>query len=120
MPFPVCVSDNLLIHCPNIQRDDKNTTTKSKILELGRKATIVTADLASDTEVASLAERVLSEKHDVDILVTCAGIQRRHPSHIFPKSDWDEVNETNLSPSFCAKSAFPGAASQSFHRFHAL
>lgn len=93
MSFPVCVCDNLLIHFPNVQRDDKNTATKSKILELGRKATIVTADLASDADVSSLAERVLAKKHDVDILVTCAGIQRRHPSHIFPKSDWDEVNE---------------------------
>ncbi|GME61347.1 2-deoxy-d-gluconate 3-dehydrogenase [Neofusicoccum parvum] len=83
-----------------IQRDNKNTATKSSIEELGRKATIVTADLSSAEEVAGIAERVLSQKHDVDILVTCAGIQRRHPSHVFPKSDWDEVLQVNLSTVF--------------------
>lgn len=25
------------------------------------------------------------------ILLNCAGIQRRHPSHQFPDEDWDEV-----------------------------
>ena len=27
-----------------------------------------------------------------DILLTCAGIQRRHPSEKFPDEDWDEVS----------------------------
>lgn len=68
-----------------------NVTTKSKIEALGRKATIFTADLASDEEVSGLTQKVLDAGHDIDILVTCAGIQRRHPSHLFPKKDWDEV-----------------------------
>lgn len=29
-----------------------------------------------------------------------AGIQRRHPSHQFPQSDWDEVLQVNLSAVF--------------------
>lgn len=74
------------------QRDTSNTTTKSKITSLGRKATIYTADLASDTEVSGLTKKILDDGHDVNILVTCAGIQRRHPSHLFPKKDWDEVS----------------------------
>lgn len=49
------------------------------------------ADLASDKEVSTLVKRVLDDGHDIDILVTSAGIQRRHPSHLFPKADWDEV-----------------------------
>lgn len=28
--------------------------------------------------------------------MTCAGIQRRHPSHVFPKHDWDEVSQGSL------------------------
>lgn len=27
-----------------------------------------------------------------DILVNCAGIQRRHPAHEFPDDDWNEVH----------------------------
>ena len=80
------------------QRDMKNVTTKSKIESLGRKGTIYTADLASDTEVSALTSKILGDGHDIDILVTCAGIQRRHPAHIFPKSDWDEVKAAICFP----------------------
>ncbi len=36
----------------------------------------------------------------IDILVNCAGIQRRHPSEEFPMSDWDAVLEVNLTAPF--------------------
>ena len=73
------------------QRDESNQATKQKIEGLGRKAWIYTADLASAEAVGGLTERVLKDGHDISILLTCAGIQRRHPSHLFPKDDWDEV-----------------------------
>ncbi|OQV03477.1 hypothetical protein CLAIMM_08516 [Cladophialophora immunda] len=83
-----------------IQRDTSNTATKQAIEALARKATIYTADLASPPEVAGLARRVLDDGHDVSILVTCAGIQRRHPAHEFPLADWDEVVQVNLTAVF--------------------
>ena len=36
----------------------------------------------------------------LDILVNCAGIQRRHPSEEFPMEDWDAVLEINLTAPF--------------------
>lgn len=36
----------------------------------------------------------------IDILVNCAGIQRRHPSEDFPMEDWDRVLEINLTAPF--------------------
>jgi 2-dehydro-3-deoxy-D-gluconate 5-dehydrogenase len=30
-----------------------------------------------------------------DILLNCAGVQRRHPSEKFPDEDWDEVGDAN-------------------------
>lgn len=36
----------------------------------------------------------------IDILVNCAGIQRRHPSEEFPMEDWDQVLEVNLTAPF--------------------
>ncbi len=36
----------------------------------------------------------------IDILVNCAGIQRRHPAEEFPMSDWDSVLEINLTAPF--------------------
>ncbi|KAL4884878.1 hypothetical protein BJY04DRAFT_205543 [Aspergillus karnatakaensis] len=83
-----------------IQRDLSNQTTKQKIERLGRKAVVYTCDLASDEDVSQLTTQILKDGHDISILVTCAGIQRRHPSHVFPKSDWDEVLQVNLSTVF--------------------
>ena len=83
-----------------IQRDESNKTTHDHIVSLGRKSTIFTADLASQADVGSLAQRILKDHHDPSILITCAGIQRRHPSHEFPQSDWDEVLQVNLSTVF--------------------
>ncbi|KAJ0309507.1 hypothetical protein COL516b_002752 [Colletotrichum fioriniae] len=66
------------------------------IQALGKIAIIYTADLSNQEEVESLSKRILADGHDVSILVTCAGIQRRHPAHKFPMSDWDEVLQVNL------------------------
>lgn len=74
-----------------IQRDTSNLTTHSKIERLGRRATIYECDLADAKAVSELTPKVLTDGHDVSILVTCAGIQRRAPSHEFPQGDWDEV-----------------------------
>ncbi|KAI2949899.1 hypothetical protein CBS147323_10819 [Aspergillus niger] len=83
-----------------VQRDISNTETKERIESLGRKATIYTADLSSRESVSQLTPTLLSDGHDIGILVNCAGIQRRHPSHLFPDSDWDEVLQTNLTTIF--------------------
>ncbi|GAD97012.1 gluconate 5-dehydrogenase, putative [Paecilomyces variotii No. 5] len=78
-------------------RDTGNTNTKTAIEALGRKAYIITADLSNQEEVSALTKRVLDEGHDISILVTCAGIQRRHPAHLFPQSDWNDVIQVNLT-----------------------
>lgn len=83
-----------------IQRDESNKNTHEKILALDRKSTIYTADLASQSDVSSLTSRILADEHDPSILITSAGIQRRHPSHEFPQSDWDEVLQVNLTTVF--------------------
>ncbi|OJJ81771.1 uncharacterized protein ASPGLDRAFT_68239 [Aspergillus glaucus CBS 516.65] len=83
-----------------VQRDESNLETKSHIESLGRKASIYTADLSNREDVSSLVKRVLSDEHDISILLNCAGIQRRHPAHIFPDEDWDEVLQVNLSTIF--------------------
>lgn len=73
------------------QRDRSNTATQKAIEALGRKATIYTADLSSQAEVAALTPAILKDGHKINILVNCAGIQRRHPSAEFPDNDWNEV-----------------------------
>ena len=74
-----------------IQRDSKNVATKEQIEKLGRKATIYEADLSDHGQISGLIKRIVSDGHDLSILVNCGGIQRRHPPHEFPDGDWNEV-----------------------------
>lgn len=93
-PVPIPISN------PFLQRDTSNTATKSQIEALGRKATIYTADLSDAASVAALTPKILKDGHSIDILLNCAGIQRRHPAHQFPDDDWHAVLQVNLHTVF--------------------
>lgn len=80
-------SDVVLIQRPG----SKDTTTKDEIEKLGRKVAIFYADLASANDMKGLVKKITDAGHDIDILVNCGGIQRRHPAHQFPDDDWNEV-----------------------------
>ena len=85
-----------------IQRDPSNTATSTQIMSLGRKCTIVPGELCSKESVSELLSLVQKNTNDapIHILLNCAGIQRRHPSHAFPQDDWDSVIQINLSSVF--------------------
>lgn len=48
----------------------------------------------------ALVPKLLGDGHDVDVLLNCGGIQRRHPAHQFPDEDWAEVLQVNLNAVF--------------------
>jgi 2-dehydro-3-deoxy-D-gluconate 5-dehydrogenase len=73
------------------KRDVENLETKKAVEALGRKATVYTADLSSQPSVAGIVPAVLKDGHSIQILINCAGINKRHPSHQFPDSDLNEV-----------------------------
>ena len=82
-------------------RAGADVATKTKVEALGRTCTLVDVDMASRESVANLVPSILAGgAARIDILVNCAGIQRRHPAHQFPDSDWDEVLQVNLSAVF--------------------
>ena len=61
----------------------------------------VVADLADRASLNAAFSRSLELLGGrIDILVNCAGIQRRHPSEEFPMEDWDQVLEVNLTAPF--------------------
>jgi hypothetical protein len=88
-----------------LQRDHSNTATQKAVEALGRKAIIYTADLSSQGDVKALTPTILKDGHKVNILVNCAGIQRRHPSAEFPDNDWNEVSNP---PNFYQKTKLMG------------
>ncbi|KAL0959833.1 hypothetical protein HGRIS_011510 [Hohenbuehelia grisea] len=82
--------------------DTPNTTVRDALRALGVRSEIVYCDM-SDLECVKT--RVFQDALDVmggqiDILVNCAGINRRHPSVEFPEEDWDDVLNVNLKSAF--------------------
>ena len=83
-----------------VQRDSSNTATKDEIVNrLGRQAWIHVAELSDRKAVKDIIPTVTSQGLKPDILLNCAGIQRRHPSEKFPDEDWDEVSRQQISSS---------------------
>lgn len=62
-----------------------------------QKHTIVEADLGDMAQVKAVFDKALgSMDGQIDVLVNCGGIQRRHPTVDFPEEDWDEVGENEV------------------------
>ena len=83
-----------------MQRDESNQTTWNMIHKLGRKVRMITADLADQSSVSKIVSGLVDDGESMDILVTAAGIQSRHPAHQFPAHDWDAVLQVNLTTVF--------------------
>ncbi|KAJ6086325.1 2-deoxy-D-gluconate 3-dehydrogenase [Penicillium sp. IBT 16267x] len=84
-----------------VQRDESNTATRDEIINrLGRKAYIHVAELSDRKAVKDIVPAVIAQGLKPDILLNCAGIQRRHPSHQFPDEDWDEVSQQRRIPAY--------------------
>ena len=66
----------------------------------GRRATLLTADLAKPDAAADLVSRAIAASGRIDILVNNAGTIRRSPAADHPDGDWDVVLAVNLSSVF--------------------
>ncbi|KAN0127371.1 hypothetical protein V8E53_014803 [Lactarius tabidus] len=80
-------------------RDDMppNLTTIDALRNLGATAHIVHCDLNNLDSVKGVFQKALDVMGGrIDILVNCAGIQRRSPSLDFSETDWDDVLDVNL------------------------
>ncbi len=84
-----------------IGSSDNVFRTVDAFREKGWKCSGVQADLRVREEVYASFEAALKELGgDLDILVTAAGIQRRHSAEDFPVEEWDEVLSINLNAVF--------------------
>lgn len=66
----------------------------------GRKASFYAFDLADVSGIEALVEKIEADFGTIDILLNCAGIQRRHPSEEFPMEDWEAVITVNMTAVF--------------------
>jgi 3-oxoacyl-[acyl-carrier protein] reductase len=84
------------------------TEALDEVVDSGRKAIIVRADVSDMEAVESMTKRVLDEFRDIDVLVNNAGIYPRKTIDDVSQKDWDEVVGTNLKGVFnCCKAVIP-------------
>lgn len=84
-----------------INRSDRVQRVLEAFLEKGYPAHAVVADLSDRRELnRAFTESLDALGGEVDILVNCAGLQRRAPSIDFTPEDWDAVRALNLDAVF--------------------
>jgi len=73
-----------------------------KLAAAGRRAVVITADLANRAETDRAADQVLKELGGLDIFVHCAGIDvtKTHPTHDTPDETWDLMLAIHLTAAF--------------------
>lgn len=74
--------------------------TVQQIKAAGGQAQAVSADLADSVAVVQLAEKVLDQAGQIDILVNCGGTISRTPAVDFPLADWQQNLAVNLDATF--------------------
>jgi NAD(P)-dependent dehydrogenase (short-subunit alcohol dehydrogenase family) len=85
----------------NYNRDQAGASeTVREILELGRRAVAISADVSRSDRVDSMFDEVFKSFGRLDILVNNAGVQTWKPLLELPESDWDSVLATNLKGCF--------------------
>ncbi|WP_432201760.1 2-dehydro-3-deoxy-D-gluconate 5-dehydrogenase KduD [Erythrobacter sp. W53] len=82
-----------------VARSDASETV-GLIEGTGRRALVITADLASTEPCERIVAETVSGLGRLDILVNNAGIIRRNDATEFTEDDWDAVLDTNLKVLF--------------------
>jgi gluconate 5-dehydrogenase len=67
---------------------------------LDRKALAVTCDVSKEEDVIKMVDQTVKTFGRVDILVTVAGLARRHPAEEFPIEDFNQVIDINVRGTF--------------------
>ena len=93
----------------DINLDDTQKTAEA-VKALGRKSTVIKADVTKKTEVQDMVKKALSEFGKIDILVNVAGaILMGGPFPEQTEESWDKEIDLNLKGTmFCAQAVAPG------------
>jgi NAD(P)-dependent dehydrogenase (short-subunit alcohol dehydrogenase family) len=80
----------------------------ARVRALGRRAEIISADLASPDGCAGLVASVVERLGGVDILINMASVYVNKPFDALRPEDWDAVLNVDLRAAFlCARAAVP-------------
>lgn len=80
-----------------------NLTTVDAIRNIGATAHFIHCDLDNLDSVKGVFQKALDAMGGrIDVLVNCAGIQRRSPSLDFSETDWDDVRSRCFCSVLCS------------------
>lgn len=95
---------NVFVHYNNSLEGAKNTA--ERIIDNGRKAYIVKADITKHQEIKDMYGYIRSKTSKLDILVNNVGINKMNYINYMKEEEWDDVIDTNLKGAFlCSKYA---------------
>ena len=85
---------------------DKLATTCARMVEAGGKATPIAHDLSTAKEAQQIVDRAVEALGRLDILVNCAGMNRRQRIDEVEEATYDEIMDVNLRvPYFSSQAA---------------
>ena len=80
-------------------------TVRRRVLDMGRRAVTLKADLGSPPQIERMVARAIAEMGRIDILVNNAAVVRHAPFLSFPTEDWDWTLSVNLRGVFLCSRA---------------
>jgi 2-deoxy-D-gluconate 3-dehydrogenase len=86
--------------------DPNSKTTAEGVSKAGRKLTRYECDVGDSKALRATFSKIWEDGHQADILLNCAGIQRRSPAELFDDDTIDEVFNVNLKATFVACQEF--------------
>lgn len=82
---------------PSARREELVREVADKIQSQGRKSLSVASDVTDRKSLEKLCEAAVEKFGKVDILINCAGINRRTPTLDVAEADWNRIIEINLT-----------------------
>jgi 3-oxoacyl-[acyl-carrier protein] reductase len=86
-------------------RGQEAQDTRAHIAALGRRCSVIQADVSISADVARMVETVSRELGEISVLVNNAGIIRPQPLDQITEQDWDDLIAVNLTSVFLATQA---------------
>ena len=90
----------------DVEGEEQANAVAEEVRALGRRATVVMADVSKPDQAQAMVDRVVSELGGLDVLVNNAGVESIIPFLEITPEEWERVTNINLRGEFlCAQAA---------------
>jgi 3-oxoacyl-[acyl-carrier protein] reductase len=99
------------------RRADAAAEVADAVRAIGRRASVVGADVSDSTAVAKMVEAIAADLGPIDILVNNAGIGNKHRPDDLTEAEFDLTIATNLKSAFlCSQATIPAMRERGWGR----